>query len=790
MKILSLSMTILGVLCMALILASPVLVQAADQPPKQAASLIPNGSFEKIAPNGAPAEGWWYYPANITEKIPAEVATLSVDAEEAYAGDKSLKFEFHSVVYPSAVSPQVPVNPGDTISYSVYYKSKVAAYEPTAEEKKKIAAREHIKQDTPRVISQVTYADIERKTLKAEKIEVKTTTDGWEQLEKTLIVPPRAGYVQVSFCVYDAIGVVRWDALEFKRLNSFSASPISYNEEQAIGNHTLEFLLENYTGAKDPLKLDVLVGDEVIATKTITPAGTAKENVVIDYELTKYGKQKLSYALTKLDDNEKIFSTERDLVVPEMLGTSLPYPTHVWSDENVTEIEEQISTNLSASQAETGAVLVDVIKQGVFIRSDRISPVGAQMKCTFPIDGLTAGDYQIMVRLMDKLGTEQARRLEKFHIMGVPRSKVEVKHGQLQIDGKSIFPIGMYAPRTDSKYLKEFADAGFTFFSSYSFEGNAKQSPRPIRGGYNELERAQKFGLYMLVSTASYEVYHGEWDKVRAKLRAVRAHPAVLGYMEEELLSIGYIGLQEFKKWSVLIREVDPDRPVTAYEHLRKTEAGAPVIMPWGLIDIGYLGWYPVPFKGDQTEFIVPQWLTDNVPLTNNPVWTCPQSMRLAANKLDKPRRYPTPEEYRAIAYLSIIHGAKGLFYFGGHVQDADFKSGEGDWPYLQKLVRDISDMSPVWLAPTSEKKITIAGGEKISMMLKELDGFYYLIAANRDRPKAEVTFTLPFEAARIIRKTPAGIGMDHPNVEIILNGDSFQDAFDRYAVHIYKIEK
>jgi len=789
MKTRSLSMTTLGVLCMALILASPVLVQAADPPPKQGDSLIPNGSFEEVYPNGAPAEGWWYSPANIKEKIPAEVATLSVDAEEAYVGDKSLKFEFHSVVYPGAISPQVPVNPGDTISYSVYYKSKVAAYEPTAEEKKEFAAREHLKPNTPIVVFQVTYVDIEKKTLKAERIYGETATDGWEKLEKTLIVPPRAGYVQVQFYVYDAIGVVRWDALEVQRLNPYSASPISYDEEQAIGNHNLELLLENYTGAREPLKLEVSVGDEVIAKKTITPAGTAKENVAIDYELTKYGKQKLTYALTKSDDNEKLFVTERDLVVPEMLGTSLPYPTHVWSDENVTEIEEQISTNLYASQAETGAALVDVIKQGVFIRSDRISPVGSQMKYTFPIDGLTPGDYQIKVRFVDKLGTEQARRLEKFHIMGVPRPEVEVKHGQLQIDGKPIFPIGMYAPRTAPKYLKEFADAGFNFFSSYSFEGGATLPPRSIRLGYNELEKAQEYGLYMLVSTASHEVYHGEWDKVRAKLRAVRAHPAVLGYMEEELHSRGYISLQELKKWSALIREVDPGRPVTAYEVLKgDIDAFSP--MPWGLVDICYLGWYPVPFKGDQTEFILPHWLADNVSLTNNPVWTCPQSMTFTASRLDKPPRYPNPEEYRAIAYLSIIHGAKGLFYFGGHVQDADFKSGEGDWPYLQKLVRDISDMSPVWLAPTSEKKITIAGGEKISMMLKELDGSYYLIAANRDRPKAEVTFTLPFESAGIIKTTPAGIDMDHPNVEITPNGDSFQDTFDRYAVHIYQIEK
>ena len=779
----------LGVLGMAIVMASAILVQAEEQLPKQVPSLIPNGGFEKVAPNGAPAEGWWYSPGNIKKKIPADVATLSVDAAEAYAGKKSVKFEFHSLAYPSIVSPQAPVNPGDRISYSIYYKSKVAAYAPTAAEKKKFAAREHLKPDTPEIVFKVTYLDIEKKSLKYERIFGKPVTDGWEKLEKTLTVPPRAEFVQVQFYVFYAIGVVRWDALEVKRLNSYSTSPLSYNAEQGIGKHHLDFLLENYTGAKEPLKLDVSVGDQVIATKKFTPAGTPKEKVGIDYDLKKYGKQKLAFSLTRLSDNKKLFASKRELVVPEMLLTALPYPTHVWSDENVAEIEERISTNLSASQGETGAVLIDVIRQGVFVRSERFSPVRPQMKYIFPINELTPGDYQIKVRLVDKLGTEQARKVEKFQIMGFPRPKIEVKHGQLQIDGKPIFPIGMYAPRTDPKYLKEFADAGFTFFSSYAFEGNASLPPRPIRWGYNELEKAQKYGLYMLVSTASHEVYHKQWDKVRAKLRAVRAHPAVLGYMEEELHSRGYISLQELKKWSALIREVDPDRPVTAYE-LLKAGNDVPNPMPWGLVDIGYLGWYPVPFKGDQTEFILPHWLADNVSLTDNPVWVCPQSMKFTASRLDKAPRYPNPEEYRAIAYLSIIHGAKGLFYFGGHVQDADAKTGEGDWAYLQKLVREISDMSPVWLAPTSERKITTAGGEKISMMLKELDGSYYLITANRDRPKTEVTFKLPFKAVRIIRTKPAGIKTNHPNVEITPKGNSFQDTFDRYAVHIYEIRK
>ena len=50
---------------------------------------------------------------------------------------------------------------------------------------------------------------------------------------------------------------------------------------------------------------------------------------------------------------------------------------------------------------------------------------------------------------------------------------------------------------------------------------------------------------------------------------------------------------------------------------------------------------------------------------TDKPIWVGVQSY----NKGGPKNRYPTPAEYRAQAYLSIIHGAKGLMWYGGSVE-------------------------------------------------------------------------------------------------------------------------
>ena len=96
--------------------------------------------------------------------------------------------------------------------------------------------------------------------------------------------------------------------------------------------------------------------------------------------------------------------------------------------------------------------------------------------------------------------------------------------------------------------------------------------------------------------------------------------------------------------------------------------------------------------------------------------------------------------------------------------------------------------MSPVWLAPTSTQRVVTTGGEKVSALLKEHDGAYYLIAANRDQPEAHVVFQLPLKAGRVIRTLPAGIDRDYPQTEMPLAGGRLEDTFGRYAVHIYEI--
>src|SRR4029077_17177511 len=131
---------------------------------------------------------------------------------------------------------------------------------------------------------------------------------------------------------------------------------------------------------------------------------------------------------------------------------------------------------------------------------------------------------------------------------------------------------------------------------------------------------------------------------------------------------------------------------------------------------------YPIPLKGgdangldgtekDGSQMEPPAWLTTTH--SKKPLWIAIQSYQKPA----RDARFPTPEEYRCQAYLSIINGVKGLFFYTGSGQ-RDFegkpagiinKPVEGHWDYVKKLVGELKEFSPVIMAPVGSIKLDMS---------------------------------------------------------------------------------
>ena len=144
------------------------------------------------------------------------------------------------------------------------------------------------------------------------------------------------------------------------------------------------------------------------------------------------------------------------------------------------------------------------------------------------------------------------------------------------------------------------------------------------------------------------------------------------------------------------------------------------------------------------------------------------------------------------MAYLSIINGVKALWFYTGSGQRDYYgkpagllnKPEEGHWDYVQKLVAELREFSPVIMAPAPAAKLTLSPADApVEFALRESNGKLYLLAANKsDRPQS-VRFTgapLAGRRAKVLYETHSAA----------LEGDTLAADFAPFAVHLYELDK
>ncbi|MBU1474923.1 MAG: hypothetical protein KJ768_08695 [Acidobacteria bacterium] len=106
--------------------------------------------------------------------------------------------------------------------------------------------------------------------------------------------------------------------------------------------------------------------------------------------------------------------------------------------------------------------------------------------------------------------------------------------------------------------------------------------------------------------------------------------------------------------------------------------------------------------------------------------------------------RTPTVEEVQTLCYLSICHGATGLFFYtynGGNFYDAEHRRL---WRDIPDVVRELRDITPVLTAPSAEVTLTIDspardawGHPALHALLKNGDRHLFFSRDFFSRPRA-----------------------------------------------------
>jgi hypothetical protein len=110
-------------------------------------------------------------------------------------------------------------------------------------------------------------------------------------------------------------------------------------------------------------------------------------------------------------------------------------------------------------------------------------------------------------------------------------------------------------------------------------------------------------------------------------------------------------------------------------------------------------------------------------------------------------------------------------------------KPEEAHWDYVQKLVGELRDFSPVIMAPASAAKVSISPADApLECALRELEGKLYLLAANKsDRPQS-----VRFAAAALKGRRAQVL---YETRQVAVEADSLADEFTPFGVHLYKLE-
>ena len=182
-------------------------------------------------------------------------------------------------------------------------------------------------------------------------------------------------------------------------------------------------------------------------------------------------------------------------------------------------------------------------------------------------------------------------------------------------------------------------------------------------------------------------------------------------------------------------------------------------------LDVMGLDPYPITKPAGQNDLaMVGEWtrLGQDAVKHSRPVWMVLQYFPLTAAG-----GWPTESELRAMSWMAIIEGARGLLYwsFGekGLAWVKDAKEKEKRWAELVRVTKEIKALEPVLLAPDAPIVARESSGGTVRTLGKAMPDARYLFAYNTRNTSTRVTWTLATPTAEVteLGGGPAGTALE-----------------------------
>jgi hypothetical protein len=758
-----------GPMVCVLFCALAVAFAAASANAAEARNLLNNPGLEEVAAQGQP-KAWGPFVVSVP-------GTFTSDQTIKHSGNRSLRIDAPENTRLYLRSDPIPVAPGEKISASAWVKCKDVP----------------VGKGTIILIGEFTNShDTNPSIEKFAVLDRKDQTDvDWQKIEGSITVPALAANLRLRMGFSYSQGTVWWDDVSVTSELPLVVSADLPQPRLSPASGTVPVRIINREASHDRVHLMAMLG-VLSSTMRVDLSGELQQRVDVPLRITKRGpKQSLSVSIQPADKSKILFTEERPVVVPPPLTMQPISPTHWCIEDGHATIDGMLDVALEQKQMESATAklaVVDANGKTVLERTRDKALVDGHNAFQLVLPDLPIGSYRIVSTIKPQDG-EEVRGEQDWQI--IPRRLAEVtinSDGYCVYDGKPIFGIGIY---NGGAHVKEMGESGFTVNHAYNAVNVEIGEPPNDVGAKQFMDSTQANGMKAMFLIPRGLVFHGDWDGFRRRIRMFKNHPALLCWDEEEGLARGDMKMDALVKMRQIIREEDPHHPIMIGD-MKDVGTRLPDrsdIFPIEQMDMGQWWWYPLPLKerndtglelegdkfGNGGELVPPAFLTSHK--TSKPIWVGIQAYK----KGDK-SRYPTAIEYRAQAYLSIIHGAKGVMWYGGSVTGGIYLNlEEGHWDDLKKLAGELHEMSPVFMAKDLDAPSVEPKDALIGTAIKRDGDRVVLLACNRSTRAVDVTMR-----SKEIQNGDVEVLFEKRSLKP--QSEVLKDHFEPLDVHVYQI--
>lgn len=398
---------------------------------------------------------------------------------------------------------------------------------------------------------------------------------------------------------------------------------------------------------------------------------------------------------------------------------------------------------------------------------------------------LPPGRYLLRSELLDAAGTASAAHPD-YRIVKVParaRERLATWYDErnvLHAGGRPAFVLGLYTTSGYSTSRASYAggregwgndriaEAPINLLINY----HLGRAPIPALGAY--MDDLQARGIRYLQTVNFYHRGDGQYKDI--DYPAARQGEDELNHWVAHTLG-QHPGLAGF----YVMDERSADMVPVVFRQYRALAAAAPGTVTYGVLgdgkeqqaplwrdamDVMGLDPYPIVDRSGPNDLaMVGEWtrLGQDAVKRSRPVWIVLQYFPLTAAG-----GWPTEAELRAMSWMAIVEGARGLLYWSygekGLAWVKDPRERARKWAELVRVTKEIKALEPVLLAPDGAVVSRESSGGAVRTLGKIMpDGARYLFAYNTRKEPVRVTWTLAETAGETL---DLGTGRAGPRAE------------------------